>query len=219
MAIVFDLPALSEEVVGRDGRMTDPWYRFFELFERALSGNGSELAQAIVAVASLTDLIAHAQALITNLQGSVEDIINVPITAGDGLTGGGSIVDGLTGGSLSFSVEGAEVGAASEAIAAYALVNIYDAGGGVFKVRNADADAGKPCHAFVRAAYANTETVTVHAFGVVTGQSGLIPGFVYLGTAPGSSTSTVPVTGKAQRVGVALSATSFAFLWQDPFDI
>ncbi|MCB4803506.1 hypothetical protein QO001_000851 [Methylobacterium brachiatum] len=82
--------------------------------------------------------------------------------------------------------------AASEALAAGDLVNIWSSSGA--KVRKADASvAGKEAHGFVLASVANGANATVYFEGADTQVSGLIPGPVFLSAAtPGTATSTAP---------------------------
>ena len=104
----------------------------------------------------------------------------------------------------------------SEALAAGALVNIFDSTG-TPTARNANAtDATKPAQGFVLAATTSPANATVYFPGqLVSGVSGLTTGAaVYLsaGTS-GAVTPTAPVTAGnlIQQVGSALSPTSFLF--------
>ena len=103
---------------------------------------------------------------------------------------------------------------ASEAIAADALVNVYDTGApvGTFRVRNADAAGNKPATGFVTGAVASGANATVFADGVITGLSGLSAGKYFLG-AVGVATQTLPSGAGTllQSVGYALSATQLMF--------
>lgn len=104
----------------------------------------------------------------------------------------------------------------SEALAAGALVNVYDATG-TPTARNANAtDATKPAQGFVLAATTSPADATVYFPGqVVTGVSGLTTGAaVYLSASTsGAVTPTAPSAAGnlIQQVGSALSATSFLF--------
>lgn len=104
---------------------------------------------------------------------------------------------------------------ATAILAANQMVNIYDTGGGVFGVRVADAtDPDKPAHGFVLKATALAENALVYFSGIIAGQTGLTPGFVYLSdTAPGAASSTAVTTpGEiSQQVGIPISDTAFAF--------
>jgi hypothetical protein len=110
-----------------------------------------------------------------------------------------------SGGSLSLT--------SSENLAAGALVNIDSSG----SVRNANAtDATKPAMGFVLAATTTPAAATVYFVGQVnSGASGLtVGGAVYLSaSSAGASTSSAPsATGNlVQRVGIAISATEYAF--------
>ncbi|BDP42944.1 hypothetical protein DAETH_29130 [Deinococcus aetherius] len=104
---------------------------------------------------------------------------------------------------------------ASEAIAAGALINIYDSGSGVVRIRNAtNAGAGTRAHGYAPAAIAASASGTVYlTSGLISGLSGLTPGAQYvLGTAGGLATAIPTATGSiAQPVGVAKSATELSF--------
>lgn len=104
---------------------------------------------------------------------------------------------------------------ASEAIAAGAMINVYDAGGGVTKIRNAsNTGAGTRAHGFVQAAVAAGASggVTLHD-GLISGLSGLVTGAEYVLGTGGQPTQAAPTaTGSiVQRVGVAKSTTELAF--------
>lgn len=104
---------------------------------------------------------------------------------------------------------------ASEALAANALVNVWN-DAGAFHVRNADATAAitdlHECSGFVPSAYAMGDAVTVQFLGKITGLSLLTPGPAYLGTA-GAVTSTPNVTAGQtnQQVGIAVAADTLVF--------
>ncbi len=104
----------------------------------------------------------------------------------------------------------------SEALAAGALVNIFDAAG-TPTARNANAtDATKPAQGFVLAATTSPANATVYFPGqVVSGVAGLTTGAaVYLSAATsGAVTNTAPAAAGnlIQQVGSALSPTSFVF--------
>lgn len=108
--------------------------------------------------------------------------------------------------------------AASEALAAGDLVNIWNSTGA--KVRKADgATSGKEAHGFVLAAVANGANATVYFEGSNDQQTGLTPGPLFLSpTTPGKATSTAP-TGAGQvvqKVGFATGATVFNFQAGEP---
>lgn len=103
---------------------------------------------------------------------------------------------------------------ASETIASGALVNVFDSGGGVIKVQNADASVanpGKPITGFVLVGGLVGASLSVYFIGRNTGASGLTPGSKYFLSAstPGGYTTVAPVgTGQLiQRAGTAISAT------------
>ena len=94
---------------------------------------------------------------------------------------------------------------ASEAIPSGAVVNVWDDGG--CAVRNADGGAyDMTADGFVVQGVSTGDTASVLFIGLVTGASGLTPGPVYLGDAPGTVSST-PLTGSgqtSQRVGTCV---------------
>ena len=104
---------------------------------------------------------------------------------------------------------------ASEALAAGAIVNVYN-NAGTENVRNADntaASAGKIATGFVLTAVTSGGTAIVYFNGVNTSVTGLTPGPVYLGAA-GAITSVVPSTSgyTLQSIGDAYSATAVHFV-------
>lgn len=55
------LPGINVEMVGKDGKCTQPWYLFFRRVERALQpGGGGSLAVALSAVRATADTTAAA---------------------------------------------------------------------------------------------------------------------------------------------------------------
>lgn len=108
---------------------------------------------------------------------------------------------------------------ASEALAAGDLVNVWD-NAGAFNVRKADAStSGKEANGFVLAAVSSSAPAIVYFAGPNTQVTGLTPGVRFLSaTTPGGTVSAAPSgTGKVvQRVGIATSATSLNFEWQQP---
>lgn len=102
---------------------------------------------------------------------------------------------------------------ASETIANGALVNYFDSGAGVMKVRNADASVTtKRAWGFVLVGGAAAASLTVYFMGGRnTAVSGLTPGARYFlsDVTPGGFVTTAPSgSGKiAQGVGVAITAT------------
>jgi hypothetical protein len=111
---------------------------------------------------------------------------------------------------------------ASEALAAGAWINVFDAGAGVFKVRNADGNASKPVHGFVRAAILSGATGNVFFEGINDAVTGVTPGDLYLSVSvPGGFQAAVPtVAGQlVQRVGIGLSATEIKFQPRAPITL
>lgn len=109
--------------------------------------------------------------------------------------------------------------AASEALAAGNLVNVWN-DAGTAKVRKADASTtGKEAHGFVLAVVASGANATVYFEGTDAQMTGMTPGPVYLSdTAPGGVTSAAPAgAGKiVQKVGFAVSATTLNFQAGEP---
>lgn len=117
---------------------------------------------------------------------------------------------------------GADTGviATTEALAAGDLVNIYDAGSGVFKARKADAtSSGKRAHGFVLSAVASGANATVYFEGTDTQLTALSPGDNYLSaTTPGRTQAAAP-TGSGQivqKIGIGVSATALNFQYNVP---
>jgi len=108
--------------------------------------------------------------------------------------------------------------AASEALAAGDMINIYESTGA--KCRKADAaTAGKEAHGFVLAAVESAANATVYFEGTNTQVTGQTPGPVFLSAStPGLATSTAPSgSGNVvQRVGFATGATTINFQAQTP---
>ncbi len=102
----------------------------------------------------------------------------------------------------------------SDNLAAGDLVNVWN-NGGVFTSRKADGStAGKEAHGFVIAATTSPAVAVVYLSGINTHASGLTAGNVFLSDANAGLASNTAGTGAghvAQRVGVALSATSYQF--------
>jgi hypothetical protein len=99
---------------------------------------------------------------------------------------------------------------ASEPIAAGAFVNVYDAGSGAFKVRNAVATgAGYEAHGYVLAQVANNGQATVYFDDNNTAITAATPGPVYLSaTTPGGFVAAPGPTGAgilSQRLGIAVA--------------
>lgn len=104
--------------------------------------------------------------------------------------------------------------AASEALAAGDLVNIWNSAGEA-KVRKADAStAGKAAHGFVLTAVSAGADATVYFEGTNTQCSGLTPGDQFLSAVTaGAPTSAAPTAAGSvvQRVGFAISTTALNF--------
>jgi hypothetical protein len=110
---------------------------------------------------------------------------------------------------------------ASEAIAAGAIVNLYN-NSSVINVRNADASAasrGKIAIGYAPAAILNAASGAVYMSGIITGLSGLTIMSAYFLGAAGALTTTVNTTAGQtnQFVGWALSATTLLFRPGIPF--
>lgn len=107
--------------------------------------------------------------------------------------------------------------AATEAITAPALVNLYLANN-VQSVRNADNSVeGKEANGFVLASIASAATGTVNLSGTLSGLSGLtVDARYYLGTVGGVTPTPVTGAGKVdQLIGKATSASTIAFRAHD----
>ena len=118
-----------------------------------------------------------------------------------------------------------EVVVASEALAAGALVNIWN-NAGASNVRNASGAPGsfKPCHGFVLAAVASGANASVYRSGQNTQLSGLTPGAEYFlsTTSAGAVQVTAPISGSgylSQKAGVAVSATVLDVQPQTPVQL
>ena len=103
---------------------------------------------------------------------------------------------------------------ASEALAAGAVVNVWQSTGA--KVRNADATAeGKEAIGFVLSSVSNGASATVYFEGTITGLSGLTEGARYYLSAstPGAVTATPPGSAGnvVQYIGTAISTTELSF--------
>lgn len=109
--------------------------------------------------------------------------------------------------------------AASEALGAGDLINIWD-NAGAFNMRKADASTpGKHAMGYVTAAVAQGATGTVYFEATNSQVTGLVAGDQFLSaTTPGKCTNVAPTgAGKVvQRVGFAISATAFNFQKGEP---
>jgi hypothetical protein len=101
----------------------------------------------------------------------------------------------------------------SEALSAGNLVNLWNSSG--LKARRANATTtGLTADGYVLANVGSGATATVYLNGVNTAATGLTVGApVYLAASAGGATATAPSTAGnlSQRVGKALSATSYIF--------
>jgi hypothetical protein len=168
-----------------------------------------------------------AKRFVALVAGRLKQLAGVVTSAG--ATNDGDLVALDAAGKLDASVLPAGIGqntvaaAASEALAANDLVNLYD-NGGTIGVRKADATAeGKECNGFVKAAVANAASATVYLSGnIITGLSGLTPGArQYTATTAGARTETPPAAAGnvVQMVGYAASATTVIFEPEEPVTV
>lgn len=150
--------------------------------------------------------------------GRIREVI-ATVTSG-GVVDDGKIVALGSDGRLDSSVLPVGVGIetksiqASENLGAGNLVNIWNSGGGEFRVRKADATAaGKEAQGFVLSSVTSGQTAQVYLEGTVTGLSGLTPGRYYLSTTPGEITQTPPSNSNnvVQYVGNAVSSSELTF--------
>lgn len=157
------------------------------------------------------------------VNGTITEFAGVVTSAGAANDGDFPVLD--AGGKLDVTLMPTGIGAdtaaitTSEALSAGNQVNIFDAGGSVFRVRKADAATGKPANGFVLAAFASGAVATIYFEGTNNQLSGLAPGVLYLSTTvPGGVQSTPPtVAGEIlQRVGFAVSATTQNFQAGEP---
>ena len=100
---------------------------------------------------------------------------------------------------------------ASASMTGPALVNI----GSSFQVGYANGATGKAANGYIANSVTSGNPATVYFSGLVTGQSGLTPGPVFLSpSSPGGVTQTPPASGSGdyvQQVGMAVSATAYLF--------
>lgn len=99
---------------------------------------------------------------------------------------------------------------ASVTMTAPAAVNVYDSGGGVQRVRYADADAGYECTGFIQESVSSGNAAQVRKSGVISGWTGLTIGRVFLSITAGQVTAAGATASGAfwQEVGYATSATT-----------
>ena len=159
---------------------------------------------------------------LTNNSGTITEVSANATSAGAGDAGKIPQLDGT--GRLDNSMLPVGIGAdtqiiaASEALAAGDLVNVWNSTGA--KVRKADAStSGKRAHGFVLAAVSSGANATVYFEGTNTQASGLTPGELFLSAAtPGQAAAAAP-TGSGQvvqRVGFATATAAFNFQAGDP---
>jgi hypothetical protein len=162
-----------------------------------------------------------AKTFLRRVAGRFQEIVAVVVSAGAANDGDLVALDpnGRLDASLMPSGFGADVvsAAATEAITAPALVNLYLAGG-VLSVRNADQSAeGKEANGFVTASIGSGTAGQVSLSGNLTGLTGLDVGSRYFLGTVGQPTKT-PATGAGkvdQFVGKAISPTTIAFRAHD----
>jgi hypothetical protein len=111
-----------------------------------------------------------------------------------------------------------------DTISAGHMVNLYDAGGNVLKVRRADATViAKRAHGYVDRAYVAGDLVAVYLWTGYLGSSGLNAGTTYYlsSSTPGAITATAPVTVGMirQEVGVGLGASDLAVKISTPVQL
>lgn len=160
------------------------------------------------------------KSVLRRVNGRVKEVLATQTSAGVG--NAGDVVALSSTGYLDASVLPPELGldvkliVASENISASSLVNVFDAGSGVFKVRNADASVeGKEATGFVKESVVTAASVNVFGEGMITGLTGLTPGRVYLDDAVAGGITQTPVTGAGkvhQYLGNAISATELNFV-------
>lgn len=159
-----------------------------------------------------------------NNNGAITEKAGIQSSAG--ASDAGKIIAADASGRLDSSLMPVGIGAdtasvqASENLAAGDLVNIYDAGAGVFNVRKADASStGKEAHGFVLAAVVSGSNATVYFEGTNTQVTSVAPGVLFLSaTVPGGFASTAP-TGSGQivqRIGFGVSTTALNFQSEIP---
>ena len=149
--------------------------------------------------------------------GELQEVASVQSSAGAG--DAGKIVALNSAGQIDstmLSTSGTITMTASESIAAGAMVNIYDSGGGVIKVRNADnTTSAKRAHGFSIGSIASSASGPISfGNGANTGVTGLTVGAEYfLGTTGGVTTTAPTSTGNiVQSVGVARTTTELEVL-------
>jgi hypothetical protein len=159
---------------------------------------------------------------IKNNAGTLTEEVAVQSSAGAGDAGKIPALD--SSGKLDNSMMPVGIGAdtssivSSENLAAGDFVNIYD-DSGTAKVRKADATtSGKQAHGFVLSAVTSPAEATVYMEGTNTAVTGATAGGVFLSTTAGGFTSTAPSSAGnvVQRIGVATSATTVSFEYQQP---
>lgn len=162
-----------------------------------------------------------AKSFLRRVNGVFKEFLGVVQSAGAANAGDIPALDdnGRLDGSVMPSGFGADVvtAAATEAITAPALVNLYLAGG-VLSVRNADKTAeGKEANGFVTSSISSGSSGQVSLSGNLTGLTGLTVGArYYLGTVGSPSASPASGAGAVdQYVGKSTSPTTIAFRAHD----
>lgn len=159
----------------------------------------------------------------TNAQGYLD-----PTLINAATTGAGKVLQTLPDGTIDPSVLPTGIGAdvknmaASEALAANDLVNVWNDGGTV-KARKADATTeGKEATGFVKAAVALNGQAAVYFEGRISGLTGLTPGVrQYLATSAGQATPIAPnaAGNVVQWIGDAVSTTEIDFEKANPITV
>lgn len=107
---------------------------------------------------------------------------------------------------------------ASENLAAGDFINIHNVSGA--RVRKADASNGRAAHGFVLASVTSGQNATVYRSGANSSLTSLVPGTSYFLSSSSAGTATATATTTSgqivQQLGVAESATSLIFEYNDP---
>jgi hypothetical protein len=168
-----------------------------------------------------------AQKFLVQVAGVIRELIATVISAGAANDGNIPALDAS--GRLDSSMMPVGLGtqtaqiAASEALAAGDLVNIWTDTGAV-KCRKADgSSAGKEANGFVLSAVEAAAMATVYFNGANTQKTGMTPGAMQFlsDAAPGGTveTATTTSTHVVQMVGRAVSATQFEFAPHQPITL
>lgn len=166
------------------------------------------------------------QKVLTNNAGTITEVaVGLASSAGAGSSGLIPALDGS--GRLDSTFMPVGIGAAtttitaSEALAAGAVVNVWN-NAGTANVRNADGStSGKYVNGYVLAAVASGASATVYSSGINTQLTGLTAGAVYFlsaSTAGGVSATAPSGSGQTvQRLGAAVSTTALALEKHTPY--